>query len=254
MIFFRSLVSAALIFSLSLHVSAETLWSSNSLSYLKNLSDFEVLTNDDINVFTLEHASGHNWGDVFIFVDRIDANSDKDADEHKETYAEVSARLSLNYALGFKLNSEILTDTYIAATWESASISEPNFSDGFDNYLLGVGASWNVAGFSYFNTNIYMVNNETTKNDEQLTVTWGYPINIGKHKVMFDGFVDWSSAASDHAADFHFNPQLRVDVGNYFGNPDTIEVGVEYSYWHNKFGIKGIDDESVVSAMVKVYM
>lgn len=135
----RSIFSLALLSSLSVHVSAETLWSSNSLSYLKSLSEFEVLTNDDVNVFTLEHASGHNWGDVFIFADRIDANADKNADEHKETYAEVSARLSLNYALDFKIDSDILKDTFIAATWESASISEPKYSDGFDNYLLGVG-------------------------------------------------------------------------------------------------------------------
>lgn len=87
-----------------------------------------------------------------------------------------------------------------------------------------------------------------------MTVVWGYPINAGKHKIMFDGYIDWSSAADDHAADFHFNPQLRVDIGNYFGNPNTIEAGIEYSYWHNKFGINGIDDESVVSAMVKLYL
>ena len=98
----RSLLVAST-FALSFSVNAETLWSSNSLTYLKNTSDFEVLTNDDIDVFTLEHASGHNWGDVFMFVDRIDAKADSDAPEHKETYGELSARLSLSYALDTKL-------------------------------------------------------------------------------------------------------------------------------------------------------
>jgi len=92
-----------------------------------------VLTNDKVNVFTLEHASGHNWGDVFIFADRIDAKPDNNAPTHKQTYAEVSARLSLDYAFGFTFDSDILKDTYLAATWELASISEPNFSNGFDN-------------------------------------------------------------------------------------------------------------------------
>lgn len=92
-----------------------------------------MLTNDKVNVFTLEHASGHNWGDVFIFADRIDAKPDNNAPTHKQTYAEVSARLSLDYAFGFTFDSDILKDTYLAATWELASISEPNFSNGFDN-------------------------------------------------------------------------------------------------------------------------
>jgi len=122
------------------------------------------------------------------------------------------------------------------------------------NYLVGVGASWHVPGFKYFNTNVYAANNGNIENDTQLTVTWGYPINVSKHNIIFDGYLDWSSAESDHKADFHFNPQLRVDVGHYFDNPNVIEMGIEYSYWHNKFGITGLDNESVVSALVKVYL
>ncbi|MFD2166592.1 outer membrane protein OmpK [Thalassotalea euphylliae] len=233
---------------------AETLWSKNSLSYLKNTSDFEVLTNDSINVFTLEHTSGHNWGDVFMFMDRIDAKADKQNPEHKETYGEVSARLSLDYALGIKLPIPALSDTFVASMWEHSTVSESDFSQGFDNYLLGFGTSWQVPGFNFFNANVYASNNELVDNDVQLTVAWGYPIEFGNHKFMFDGYFDWASAADDHAADFHFNPQFRVDVGNYFGNPNTIDVGIEYSYWRNKFGIEGLDNESVVSLMVKLYL
>lgn len=234
--------------------SAQTIWSSNSLTYLKNTSDFEVLTNDDINVFTLEHASGHNWGDAFMFVDRIDAKADENAPTHKETYGEVSARLSLSYAFDSKVAYGPLKDVFIAGTYEHASISEPNFSTGFDNYLIGVGTSWEIPGFAFFGADVYQANNELTDNDTQLTITYGYPITMGEHKVMIDGYIDWSSSADDHAADFHFNPQVRLDVGNYFGKPNAVEVGIEYSYWHNKFGIAGIDDESVVSAIVKVFL
>jgi len=250
----KSLLSIALAAGLSANASAEMLWSSNSLTYLKSLQEFEVLTNDDVDVFTLEHASGHNWGDVFIFADRITASADADAPKHNETYMEVSARLSLDYAFGLKHDSDIVKDTFIAGTWENSSVSEPNFSTGFDNYLLGVGVAWNVPGFTYLGTNFYRANNELTDNDEQITVTWGYPIVIGQHKIMIDGYIDWSSAADDHAADFHFNPQVRLDVGNYFDKPNTVDVGIEYSYWHNKFGLDFLDDEHVVSAIVKVYL
>ncbi len=248
-----NIIAASLLLSAT-SASAETLWSDNSLSYLKNLQDFEVLTNDDINVFTFEHVSGHNWGDVFFFIDRINGKADANNGEHKETYGEFSPRVSLSYLSGSKLSFGPIKDVFLAGTYEYSSGSSGDFSFGFDNYLYGVGAAWDIFDKGYFNTNLYYANNDKTDNDQQLTVTWGYPMAFGKHKVLFDGFIDWSSAADDHAADFHFNPQLKLDVGNYFGYAGKFEMGIEYSYWHNKFGIKGLDNESVVSFLVKAHL
>jgi len=234
--------------------NAETYWSDNSLSYLKNLQDFEVLTNDDINVFTFEHVSGHNWGDVFFFVDRINGKADNNNPKHKETYSEFSPRLSLSYLTGNDLSFGVIKDLFIAGTYEYSSGSSGDFGFGFDNYLYGIGASWNLFDKGFFNTNLYYANNEKIDNDQQLTVSWGYPMEFGKHHIMFDGYIDWSTSADDHEADFHFNPQLKLDVGNYFGNPKKLEVGIEYSFWRNKFGIAGLDDESTVSFLIKAHL
>lgn len=235
-------------------VSAKTLWSDNSLSYLKNLQDFEVLTNDNINVFTFEHASGHHWGDVFFFVDRLHGKADAHNAEHKETYSEFSPRLSLSYLSNKQLTFGPISDLFLAGTYEYSSGTSGDFGFGFDNYLYGIGASWDIFNKGYFNTNLYYANNDDTDNDQQLTINWGYPITLGKHNIMFDGYIDWSSAADDHAADFHFNPQLKLDVGHYFGYSNKLEVGIEYSYWHNKFGIKSLDNESVISFLVKAHL
>ena len=235
-------------------VSAETLWSDNSISYLKNVNDFQLLENDNINVITFEHASGHNWGDVFFFVDRITASQDQNNGHYEETYGELSARLSLSYLTGEKLAFGAISDLYIAGMYEHDTGNSNNFGFGFNNYLLGVGASWDVKGFSYLSSNVYLADNDDTDNDYQLTLAWGYPIALGNHDIIVDGYIDWSSAADDHSADFHFNPQVRLDVGKYFGKPKFFEVGIEYSYWHNKFGINGLDNENTVSAMVKVHL
>jgi nucleoside-specific outer membrane channel protein Tsx len=235
-------------------VSAETLWSDNSISYLKNVDDFQVLENDDVDVITFEHASGHNWGDVFFFVDRITASKDSNNGKYEETYGEASARLSLSYVTGNKLAIGPIKDLFIAGTYEHDTGNSDGFGFGFNNQLLGFGAAWDVKGFNYLDSNVYYANNDDTDNDYQLTVAWGYPIAIGDHDVMVDGFFDWSSAADDHKADFHFNPQVRLDVGKYFGKAKFFEVGIEYSYWHNKFGINGIDNENTVSAIVKVHL
>ncbi|MGB1262612.1 MAG: hypothetical protein ACPG52_06875 [Cognaticolwellia sp.] len=248
----QSLGLLALVFANT--VSAETLWSDNSLSYLKNTNDFQVLKHDNINVITFEHASGHNWGDLFFFADRITASSDNNHGRFEETYGELSARLSLSYLTDSKITMGSISDFYLAGTYEHDTGNDDGFGFGFNNYLLGVGASWNIAGFSHLGSNIYFADNDDTDNDYQLTVTWGYPIAIGKHDILIDAFIDWSSAANDHKSEFHFNPQILLDVGKYFGKAKFFQVGIEYSYWHNKFGISGIDNENTVSAMVKVHL
>ncbi|WNC74115.1 outer membrane protein OmpK [Thalassotalea psychrophila] len=236
------------------NAQAEMHWSDNSISLLKNLSEYEVDTNDDVTVVTLEHASGHNWGDLFMFADRLNFKSDSSHPETKETYTEVSPRLSLSYATGSKMEFGIVTDVFLATTWEHDTYENEFFSQSFDNYLVGVGADLKLPGFAFFNINLYQVNNENIDNDNQLTVVWGLPFSLGNADFMFDGYIDWSSAEETHTADFHFNPQLRMDIGKYFGVPKKFEAGFEYSYWVNKFGLTFPDTESVFSAMVKVHL
>ncbi|GLX82311.1 outer membrane protein OmpK [Thalassotalea eurytherma] len=239
---------AALPLALSGNVTAETLWSSNSFSYLKNTSDFEVLTNDSIDVFTFEHVSGHNWGDLFLFADRTLADADNETPEFKGTYGEISPRLSLSYAFGKDMSFGIIKDTYLATTFEMSS----DTFGSFDNVLVGIGTDLAIPHFTFVKANVYYANNDNIDDDYQLTMSWGYNFPSANHKVSFNGFFDWSSAADDHESEFHFNPQLLVDVGHYFEKPGHFEAGIEYSYWNNKYGISGLDDESVVSAMIKV--
>ena len=243
---------------------AEMLYSDNSISVLKNQGNYEVATNDDITVITVEHASGHNWGDVFFFADRLDYKADSEAVAAVETYSELSPRFSLSYLTGKKMEFGFVSDVFIATAWEHSTFeSDPivlddgtsiDIDSSFDNYLFGLGANLELPGFAYANINLYQANNENTDNDQQLTFVWGYPFSLGNADFMLDGYIDWSSAEDDHASDFHFNPQLRMDVGKYFGVPKKFEAGIEYSYWSNKFGISGLDDESVVSWMVKVHL
>ncbi|QOL25053.1 hypothetical protein LP316_12165 [Thalassotalea sp. LPB0316] len=246
--FTTSIIALSLPLAFIGNAGAQTLWSKNSFSYLKNTSDFEVLTNDTVNVFTFEHASGHNWGDLFMFADRTLAKADNDNVEFKGTYGEVSPRLSLSYLLDQPVALSFIQDTFLAANIEHSS----NTFGSFDNVLLGIGTNLAIPHFKFVQANVYYANNDNTDNDYQLTMVWGYDFPSLDHKITFNGFFDWSSAADDHKAEFHFNPQLLVDVGHYFENSDHVQVGIEYSFWHNKYGISGLDNESVVSAMIKL--
>ena len=121
-----------------------------------------------------------------------------------------------------------------------------------------MGLSWDIPGLKYFNTNVYRVKNNTVlpndENDWQLTVTWAAPIEVGRALFVFDGFVDYSSGVrSAQSTDLHINPQFKLDIGNFVGNPGVLLAGIEYSYWRNKYGSPAIDTENAISALVKYH-
>ena len=223
------LLAGAMLATASVPASAEQLWSSFSLSYL-NGNDYEVGDNQR-QVFTLEHASGHNWGDTFFFMDRLNSENGT-----TENYHEFSPRLSLGNLTGSDLSFGPVKDVLLATTWESG--------EGFDNFLAGVGFSFDVPGFRYFNVNLYHASNETRKDDQQLTVTWGVPFEIGNGEFLYDGFIDWSTEESDHASELNFTSQLKWNAGKLIGTKAPVYVGVEYAHWNNKFGIDGVDERN----------
>ncbi len=100
-----------------------------------------------------------------------------------------------------------LKDVSLAGTYE--------FGGGTNatNILTGVSFAWDVPGTTYFNSTFYYVNNSEIADDLQMTLTWGAPFEVGASRFLFDGYIDYSTSASDHDAEFHFNPQLKLDLG-----------------------------------------
>lgn len=238
---------------------AEMFWSDNSITLLHSGDYYNVgyefgepNKEMEMTTTTLEHVSGHHWGDVFFFMDR---HSGKGAfGDFNETYSEISPRISSGL-IGDKISAGPMKDVLLAFTYESSTSKNGEASFSQDNYLYGIGFDWDVPGFAFFQTNFFYANNENVENDLQLTVVYGAPFSLGKVDFMLDGYIDWSSGEEDHASDFHFNPQLRADVGKFMGfSKSKLEVGIEYSYWSNKFGVKTDENESAVSALVKYHL
>lgn len=57
---------------------------------------------------------------------------------------------------------------------------------------------------------------------------------------------------------YHLNPQVSVDVGNFWGKPDKLFAGVEIDFWRNKYQIPdspGLDkNQSAISLMFKYHL
>lgn len=238
-------------------IQAKQLWSDNSLSLLRG-GDYKVYADETQTVLTFEHASGHSWGDMFLFVDRLEAdklnpNEPDDRvkrDNGNDTYWEVSPRLSAGKLLSKDLSMGPIKDILLAST---AEISEHQTS-----YLVGPGVDLSVSGFSHLSLNFYRRNNEGSGDDNwQLTTVWGVPFSLGNQQFVYDGFIDWVSGDGDTTSQTNFTSQFKWDLGALWQTPKTLYLGIEYVYWNNRFGIQDTDafetNERNVNGLLKLH-
>lgn len=216
-----------------------TQWSTTSILYQYGTS-FE-LGDENRSLMTFEHANGWTYGDNFFFFDVENAERDGDSTQ-TNLYGEFSPRLSAGKILKKDLSFSIVKDVLLAGTIEMGS--------GFHNYLYGVGFSLNIPKFSYFDLNVYIRDNQNQSGTTyQITPVWGLPFNLGPLKMLFEGFADIAGEEGDNSSNIDFQPRLFVDVGNFWGTPDSLFVGTEYIYWHNKYGIKGLNEHNATLAV-----
>jgi len=227
------------------------LWQDNSLSLLVG-GGYELDPGTQQTV-TFEHASGWSKGDLFIFVDGINFNGDKDIGG-KETayYGEFSPRFNVGKISGQDFSNGFINDVYVATCFEFGQNSD-------DNFLIGPGVDLNMPGFDFFQLNAYRRFNDLSGDTEayQLTPVWKMTIPVGETDIVFDGFIDWVfGEGTDH---LHICPQLKLDVGKMMGKEKgTLYAGIEYDYWKNKYavpnGLFGLDsNQSTFSGLLKFH-
>lgn len=226
---------------------AEQFWSSNSLSLLYGTGYQRIPAGQksDARVMTLEHVSGHNWGGVFLFIDRI-AETDGD---YRETYGELSPSVYLKQFDGGVIKSINAEFTYEFGS--SITTGVGGFAQ--DNYLAGLGVGFNVPGMDFFKATLYHAwnNNSFSRNeDDQLTLSYGWHYD----NINIDGFLDFtpSKGAGRSETELNFTPQITYNLGPALGLKNKVKIGVEYAYWKNKFG--NTDTQNNVSLLFKWHL
>ena len=240
----RNLILLLCLQVLSLQSACAFDWTASDVQLLYG-SDFEF-GDDDRTTVTVEHGHGWQYGTNFFFVDIANRN-----DIGVEIYAEVYAYLSINKLTGYDWSLSPVKDVSLVA---GLNISNKPEDDNFKAYLLGLSFDLTNPLFDYLQLDItaYKADDISGKYGVQITPVWSFPFEIAAIKFKFRGFTDFRTGNTNASGNFHIlaQPQLLLDVGNLAGwKSDAVYVGTEYSYWHNKFGVKGID-ESVVQAMI----
>ncbi|MAK91844.1 MAG: hypothetical protein CMI13_11490 [Oleibacter sp.] len=219
---------------------AERYFADNSVTVLggaKFKLDGNNYNDDDYKqtTYTIEHVSGYSWGGLFFFLDR-----DEGEDDWEASYSEFSPKVNV-----VSFDEGIVKNIHADFTLESGTTAT-GFSQ--DNFLYGFGADFRLPGMNYFSATYYYAVNDTTDDDHQITLVYGASYG----GFAFEGYIDYSTGGSDgHKASFNFNPQITYDIAPLIGYDNRLQVGVEVSSWHNKYGSEY--DEDNVAAMVKMH-
>lgn len=220
-------------------------WQDNSLTYL--YGDNFKLDPETQQTLTFEHVSGWAFGDLFIFVDGIYWDGARDFKDDKYTvYGEFAPRLSASKLLGKDLSVLFIKDWLLAGCYEFGKNAD-------ESVLVGVGVDLDIPGFDFVQLNVYRRYNDHAEAPEsyQLTPVWKMTIPVADTSIVFDGFIDW--VFGDDTRNLHICPQLKLDVGTLVGlDENKLYAGIEYDYWQNKYGVRGVD-QNTFSGIVKYH-
>ncbi|TKB58722.1 outer membrane protein OmpK [Ferrimonas aestuarii] len=247
-------LSLAALALLPTFANAEIYWTDQSLSLLYG-DNFEVDPAEQTTL-TFETAGGWSYGDWFAFYDHVVFRDAQPNELETANYAEIGTRFSAGKIFGKDLSLGPITDVSLALQYETGDAAAETF-------LYGVGTDWKVPGFTFLSVNLYKRSNTDGDANEgwQLTPVWRMDFPVGNSNIVFDGFIDWVfSQDNDDEEHFHFNPQLKYDLGMAVMGKDKANklfVGIEYDYWTNKYGIPDVVpfevDQSALSFMVKYH-
>jgi nucleoside-specific outer membrane channel protein Tsx len=205
-------------------------WHSTNLQLLRGF-DY-ALGSEKRVIMTFEHVSGWAFGDFYIFSDYTWPDGG-DA----SYYVEPLLRLSLSKLTGKKVSYGIIKDVLI-----SGQIEKPEGQNA--RKLLGFSVDLNLTGFKYFKSNFFVRDNPNLTGDTyQVTLAWSRAFQIGGVKLVVEGFADLAGSEGTTVSHQLIVPRFLMDLGQLTGMQENkIWLGLEWQYWHNKFGVSGVTE------------
>lgn len=220
-------------------------WSNTEIQYLHGDGYRFPKNQNDVSrsIITVTHADGWALGRNFFFMDTLITESGESPQTN--LYGEVYSYLSLGKMLRKDISFGIFKDINGAVGLNAGENCASDFS-GTRIALYGFAVDFNLPGFKLFNVDFLRHNvlEPTSQGSSwQITPVWNLPITIAGTHWSLEGFADFiGKKDNNYARTVLVQPQLRLDVGDLWGDSKHVYVGIEYQYWHNKYGIKGLHE------------
>ena len=237
-------------------------WSDNALSYRYGTRFAEPFNDQDIskNIVNFTHADGYTYGSNFLSIDYLmssaadpsSAGSDHGAHEtyvvyrHTLDFGKISGKdwsfpgvRGVGATLGFDYNSK--TDAGYNSR-KHMPLAGPTLMLDVPGFLnISLLALWESN--APFNTYTGVATPRYTyRTHAMLTGAWAIPFNAGV-PLSFEGYANYISAKGKDEFGGSTAPETNIDMEVMYdmsaavgAKKNTFKVGVEYQYWHNKFG------------------
>ena len=201
-------------------------------------------------IYTLQHASGWQYGDNYFFVDVLDAQ-DSDFQDF-DVYGEWYANFSLGKITGRKVGAGLVSDVGVILGFNWAR------KPGIKKYLPGLRLSLDLAGFAFANLDFtaYIDDSDgvssggapSESNSFMIDFNFMRPFEIGGVNFSIEGHAEYIGGRQNEFGGtvepwILAQPQLRWNAH------DRFSLGIEYQFWMNKLG-DGATDESVVQTLI----
>ena len=219
---------------------------------------------------TLQHASGYKYGRNFFFVDLIksEENDPQNGGSYGEVYSEGYSSFSFSKISGANLSVGPIADVNLTLGY---NFGAKNNGANPRIFLVGPTIDFKVPGFIFFNVDVLAYIDHSrfsgAKPGElqiddttyQITPVWLSKFNLGPTKWVFTGHVDFigkrcfsenfsflpaGGKCAGRSSEILAQPELRLDIGDFAGKPDTVFLGVKWNYWRNKFGYDGLNENN----------
>ncbi|MEI5638878.1 MULTISPECIES: nucleoside-binding protein [unclassified Pseudoalteromonas] len=196
-------------------------------------------------VYSLQHASGYQYGDNFFFIDYSKddfRDGYQDGDFYGEWYSSFSMAKIMDYQSQFESISDISLTLGVNAAGDAKVMK----------YLPGFKVNWNVPGFNFFSSTFTLYQDDSQgiakggapkeTNSWMLDLAWGYPFTIGQQRFYLTGHVEYIAERENEFGDtvngwLLAQPIIQWDLGNALSMPvNQLMLGIEWQYWHNKLG------------------
>lgn len=227
-------------------------WSISSIEYRRgnNFNDNGLTGGPKFSkdLFEYENITGSSWGRTYFFI-----TAEKTAQEDGRSagiYSEGDLYWSFSKLTGKKVQFGPIKDV-VATIGYNYGAKNSAFRPNAKVLTYGGGLEFDVPKFTFFNLDVVAYRDTGTYSGfgggslcgrpattYQVTPYWSLPFNVGNLRFVFDGYMDVIGAHGDCKQQILTEPQLKLDVGNFWGKPDSVYVGFEYQYWKNKFGSK----------------
>jgi nucleoside-specific outer membrane channel protein Tsx len=212
-------------------------WHSENVQILKGFN-YE-LGPEERTIITVEHAHRSDIGDLFLFTDFT-----FEPDGDIQAYGEITPRLSLSRLTGRDWRAGAVSDVLLAANYERGE-------GGVERYLAGAAIDLDIEGFRFVRVHAFLRDDPSRSGTTgQLSIAWNRPFEIGGEAFLAEGFADLAGAEGNGVANQLLVPRLLWDIGAHHGAAGRVYLGLEWQYWHNKFGVDGVT-ESVPQIQLK---